>query len=90
MKALKPIFGLALVVIIILVGFAKASQWLILPLGVLFTAAYINGKWYAWKTLFKQRGNKFYTSLATTYIIETILVFVLYWMGRGVANLLNF
>lgn len=87
MKFLKPILGLSLVVIIILIGVAQASQWLVLPLGFLMTATYIHGKWYAWADLFKQRSRKFYQSLAVTYAIETLLTYALYWLGRGLVNL---
>jgi len=90
MKFLKPILGLSLVVIIILIGVAKAGQWLVFPLGGLMTVAYINGKWYAWAGLFKQRSRKLYQSLAITYAIETLLAYALYWLGRGIVSLLFF
>ena len=88
MSILKPILGLALVVLTILVGFSGAAQIWVLVLGALFTAAYINGKWMIWRDLFERRDRKFYQSLLATYAIETLLVFALYWLGRGVAGLL--
>ncbi|MEL6814759.1 MAG: hypothetical protein AAFP03_08085 [Cyanobacteria bacterium J06598_3] len=90
MKILKPILGISLVATIIWLGVAKAGQWLVLPLGALMTAAYINGKGYAWSGLFKQPSQKLYQLLAVTYVIETLLTYGFYWLGRGIMNLLIF
>lgn len=88
MNLLKPLIGFALVVATILVGFVGGAQWLVLLLGALFTLAYINGKWGVWKALFQKRDLRFYQSLGATYVVETIIVFSLYWLGRGTAGLL--
>ncbi len=95
MRIFRPIAGFALVVIVILVGFAQVAQWSVLLFGALYTAAYMNGKWSVWRGLVEQRdgeafqGNRnFYQSLLATYAIETIIVFALYWLGRGTAGLL--
>lgn len=88
MKILRPIMGFSLVVIVILVGFVKVAQWSVLLFGALYTAAYINGKWQVWRGLVQQRDRNFYQSLLATYAIETIIVFALYWLGRGTADLL--
>lgn len=85
---LGPIVGFFLVVATILVGFSGVAQWIVLLLGALFTAAYINGKWAVWKALFEEKGRKLYESLGATYVVETIIVFALYWLGRGTAGLL--
>lgn len=88
----RLVLSLALVFVILLVGFIKSSQWLILPLGIVFSAAYIHGRWHTWERLFQQEKlrSDLYASLATTYVMETILVYFLYWSGRGVANILNY
>lgn len=88
MRILRPIAGFALVVIVILVGFAQVAQWSVLLFGALYTAAYMNGKWSVWRGLVEQRDRNFYQSLLATYAIETIIVFALYWLGRGTAGLL--
>lgn len=88
-SVIGPAIGFLLVVATIATGFVQVAQWIVLLLGALFTAAYINGKWAViWKDLFKQRDRKFYQSLGATYVVETILVFALYWLGRGVSELI--
>jgi hypothetical protein len=95
MKKLMPILGVLLVFVVIWAGFSQSDQWLVLPLGGLFTAAYISGKWALWKDLFNRPEGgaasqklKLFQSLLATYVVETLLVFALYWLGRGVSDLL--
>lgn len=88
MKIINPLIGFALVAIAILTGFVSVGQWIVLLLGAGFTTAYINGKWTVWRSLFQSGGSKFYQSLGATYVIETIIVFSLYWLGRGVSGLI--
>ncbi|MEL6161572.1 MAG: hypothetical protein AAFQ40_07550 [Cyanobacteria bacterium J06623_5] len=89
LKLIRPLIGLALVVVTILIGFAEARQWVVLLLGVLFTVAYIDGKWTTvWQEHFQRWDRKFYQSLLATYVVETIIVLSLYWLGRGTAGLL--
>lgn len=88
LRALRPVIGLALVVATILVGFSGITQWIVLLFGAMFTAAYVNGKWVVWKALFEEKGRKLYESLGATYVVETLIVFALYWLGRGTAGLL--
>lgn len=85
---LKPLAASALVVVTISFGYSGVGQWVVLPLGALFTAAYIDGKWRVWKPLVRSRNAKFYQALGVTYWVETMLVFALYWLGRGGANVL--
>lgn len=89
MKILGPIFGFLLVVATISTGFVQIAQWIVLLLGALFTVAYISGKWVIWKDLVQTRGRKFYQSLLATYVVETLIVFALYWLGRGVSDLIG-
>jgi len=88
MKVVNPLIGFALVVATVLIGFVSVGQWVVLLLGAGFTTAYINGKWGVWRELFQSRDSKFYQSLAATYVVETIIVLSLYWLGRGVSGLL--
>lgn len=88
MNKLKPLVGLTLVVVTVLLGFSGVDQWIVLFVGILFTAAYIDSKWVVWKPLVQRRDGKFYRSLMVTYAVETVLAFALYWLGRGVASLL--
>ncbi|MFK8184020.1 MAG: hypothetical protein AB8B99_11650 [Phormidesmis sp.] len=87
MKVIGPIIGFLLVVATIATGFIHIAQWIVLILGALFTVAYISGKWVIWQELVESRDRKFYQSLLATYVVETLIVFALYWLGRGVADL---
>ena len=89
MKIVGPILGFALVVCTIAAGFFVVTQWIVLAIGALFTAAYVSGKWVIWQAVFQRRDRKSYQSLAATYVVETIIVFALYWLGRGVSGLLG-
>ncbi|MEO0648672.1 MAG: hypothetical protein AAFZ17_21380 [Cyanobacteria bacterium J06650_10] len=42
-----------------------------------------------WKPLVRSRNAKFYQALGVTYWVETMLVFALYWLGRGGATVLR-
>lgn len=89
MKIIGPIFGFLLVVGAIATGYFLVVQWVVLLLGALFTVAYIAGKWNIWRAVFRTRDRKSYQSLAATYVVETIIVFSLYWLGRGVSDLIG-
>lgn len=90
MSKLKPLAAIALVIITVLFGFFGITQWIVLLLSLLFTAAYVESKWAVWKPLVQRRNAKFYQSLLATYVVETILVFALYWSGRLLARLFIF
>lgn len=85
MQSLKPWLSLALVVVIVMVGYAGASAWFVFPLTALFAAAYIDGKWYAWEGLFRQGGSKLYRALLVTYLIDLFVVLALYLLGVVIA-----
>ncbi|MBO3457676.1 hypothetical protein G7B40_008655 [Aetokthonos hydrillicola Thurmond2011] len=89
MDNVKLFLGIGLLLIGLYIGVADFSPWMIPLLGMVYTAAYIQGKWYLWAELFRRRNSKFYQSLVITYLIQTGLVFVLYWLGRGVGYLLS-
>jgi hypothetical protein len=86
-SALKGLLGLGLLAIAIYIGFAKLPLWSPLLLGLLFTAAYIQGKWYLWRDLFEQKSTKLVSSLLSTYVIQVILVGIFYLLGSGIARL---
>lgn len=52
-SALKGLLGIGLLAIAIAAGFAKLPLWSLLLLGIVFTAGYIQGKWYLWSDLFE-------------------------------------
>ncbi|MEM8502776.1 MAG: hypothetical protein AAF716_06435 [Cyanobacteria bacterium P01_D01_bin.1] len=95
-KILGYLLGFCLLLATIACGFIQFPQWSVLLLGGLFTAAYINNKWSVWKDLVQKdlatgqrfRLRSFYQALAATYLIETIIVFAFYWLGRGVSGLM--
>ncbi len=69
MNVVKGVFGVGPLAIAIYIGFAKFSLWSIPLLSLIFAAAYIQGKWYLWSDLFRQRSRKLYQSLLVTYLI---------------------
>ncbi len=87
MNFVKGLLGIGLLAIAIYIGFANFPLWNIPLLALLFTAAYIQGKWYLWSNLFQQQNRKLYQSLLVTYLIQTVVVFVFYLLGSGAARL---
>jgi uncharacterized membrane protein YcjF (UPF0283 family) len=62
---------------------------MILLLGAIFTAAYIQDKWSLWRDLFQQRDRVFYQSLLITYLIQGVVVAVLYLLGHSIRRLMG-
>ncbi|MBW4691954.1 MAG: hypothetical protein KME27_09310 [Lyngbya sp. HA4199-MV5] len=89
MNVIKGLLGLGLLAIAIYTGFAKFPLWSVPLLALLFTAAYIQGKWYLWSDLFQQRSFKLYQSLLITYFIQMVVVGIFYLLGSGVARLFD-
>ena len=89
MQYIKPLLGLGLVVIAFYVGFVGISLWMILLVGVVFTAAYIQDKWFLWRDLFQRRDRVFYQSLLITYLIQVVVVAILYLLGRSIRRLMG-
>jgi hypothetical protein len=83
MAILKPLLGLGLLAIAIYLGFTGQPLWVVPVLAIVFTAAYIQGKWYAWKPLFDNINAKFLGSLLVTYLIQMVLVLIFYLLGSG-------
>ncbi len=89
MNVVKGFLGIGLLAIAVYAGFAKFPLWRVPLLALLFTAAYIQGKWYLWRDLFEQRSRKLYQSLLVTYLIQAVVVFIFYLLGSGAARLLG-
>jgi hypothetical protein len=89
MNVVKGFLGIGLLAIAIYTGFAKLPLWSVPLLALLFTAAYIQGKWYLWSSLFQQQNRKLYQSLLVTYLIQTVVVGIFYLLGSGVARLFD-
>ena len=89
MQYIKPLLGLGLVALALYTGFVGISPWMILLLGVIFTAAYIQDKWFLWRDLFQRRDRVFYQSLLITYLIQFVVVAVLYVLGRSIGRLMG-
>ena len=87
MNFIKGLLGVGLLASAIYMGFANLPLWSVPMLSLFFTAAYIQGKWYLWNRLFGQQNRQLYQSLLVTYLIQTVLVFVFYLLGSGVARL---
>jgi hypothetical protein len=83
MTTLKPLLGLGLLGIAIYLGFTSQPLWVVPVLAIVFTAAYIQGKWYVWKPLFQTMNAKFFSSLLITYLIQVVIVLVFYLLGSG-------
>jgi uncharacterized membrane protein len=83
MTALKPLLGLGLLGIAIYLGFTGQPLWVVPVLAIVFTAGYIQGKWYVWKPLFQTINAKLFSSLLITYLTQTVVVLVFYLLGSG-------
>ncbi len=89
MQSIKLLLGLGLLAIALYTGFAGIPLWLIPLVGVLFTAAYLQGKWSLWRGLFQRRDRTFYQSLLITYAMQVVVVALFYLIGSGVARLVG-
>ena len=89
MQYIKLFLGLGLLAIALYTGFVGIPLWIILVVGVLFTVAYIQGKWYLWRDLFQRRDQTLYRSLLITYLIQVIVVTVFYLLGSGIGRLVG-
>ncbi len=86
---LKIALGIGLLAIALYTGFTNFPLWIVPVLGLPSAAAYIHGKWYLWRSLFERRDAKFYQSLAVTYLIQNIVVFIFYLLGSGIGRLVG-
>jgi hypothetical protein len=86
---IKGISAIILLASALYSGYARFPLWSILAIGLLFTAAYIHGKWYAWKPMFAARTLRFWQSLVVTWMIQCIMVLILYLIGSGIGRLVG-
>jgi uncharacterized membrane protein YjdF len=86
---LQIFLSLLLLAIAIYTGYEAIPLWIIAILGISFTISYIQGKWDAWQELFADRNGKFYVSIAITYLIQCIVVGILYLVGAGISNIIG-
>ncbi|XGV94844.1 MAG: hypothetical protein ACAF41_19145 [Leptolyngbya sp. BL-A-14] len=89
MSGVKGLLGIGLLAIAPYAGFANLPLWSVPLLALLFTAAYIQSKWYIWSSLFQQQNRKLYQSLLVTYLIQAVVVGIFYLLGSGAARLFN-
>lgn len=87
--AVRGLLSIGLLAIAFYAGFAPLPLWSIGLIGILFTIAYIQGKWYLWNEVFQAGGGKLYQSLFVTYLIQLVIVAIFYLLGSGVARLFN-
>lgn len=84
---MKILFSLILLVTALFCGFNKFPLWCIPLLAVPFTMGYIHGKWLLWQPLLQHRGKRFYQSLIVTYVIQCVVVLIVYLIGSGIGRL---
>ncbi|HEY9826287.1 MAG TPA: hypothetical protein V6D19_12630 [Stenomitos sp.] len=70
-------------------GYAKWPLTSILWIGFVFTVAYIQGKWYLWKPMFKAVNVRFWRSLVTTWIMQCIVVLIFFLIGAGIGRVMG-
>jgi hypothetical protein len=69
-------------------GFGLRSPGCIGLLAIAFSAGYIAGKWPLWRHWRSQTISTLITQLLSTYLIQVVLVGLLYLLGAGLANIL--
>ncbi len=83
---LRLVTGLCLLLSVLYAGAIARSPWIVLPLALIFTIAYVVGRWPAWSSAVKtQPLAKILSHLLITFATQAVLVFVLYLIGRGCA-----
>jgi hypothetical protein len=86
-QVLRIISGLLLVLSVIAAGAMARSAWLILPLALIYTIAFILGRWKSWRLSLKSDSlSRVLANILSTAVVQSILVTVLYLIGRGAAS----
>ena len=76
---LRLVCGLLLVGSAMAAGFMLRSPWIILPMGLAFSALFVIGKWKAWRLTLRSLGWKaFLTGLFSTVPIQMMIVALFY------------
>ncbi len=77
---------LLLVCAALLTGWLARSPWIVLPMALIYTEAFVLGRWPAWRLSWRADSwGSMVAKLASTAAVQAILVGVLYLMGRGVS-----
>ena len=82
--------GLILLLSALIAGALARSIWLILPLTLIFTLAYMLGRWQAWRhAIAAETISRVLSQLFATCLIQAVLVAILYLIGRGAGAVLG-
>lgn len=85
----RLLIGVGILVVAGYAGFVYRSPWIVPWLGLAFCGLYIQGKWPAWRALWRARGAAGWAlALATTLPIQTLLAGIFYVLGLGMRGLL--
>ncbi len=87
-KNIKVIFGIALLMGAIISGYMKASFFVVSLIALLFTFAYIHGKWHLWREMLPQFP-KLLSAFFATYTVQLIMVYLFHGIGQGIAAVLG-
>jgi hypothetical protein len=89
-KLLRLGVALLLLISVFSAGYSLRSPLIVFLLALVFSAGYIAGKWRVWQHWRTQSVVAITTQLLSVYVIQTILVCVLYLLGAGLANVVGF
>jgi hypothetical protein len=82
--------GLFLVITALAAGAMVRTAWLILPLALIYTIAFILGRWKSWQaSLNTDLLARVLSNVLSTLAVQTLLVALLFLIGRGAASVLN-
>ncbi len=81
---LRLLTGFSLLASVVSAGALARSPWIVLPLTLTFTVAYVLGRWPAWSAAVSaQRPMRLAGQLSITFAVQAVMVSVLYLIGRG-------
>ena len=87
---LRLFTGFFLLACVPLAGVLPRSPWIVLPLALIFTVAFVVGRWQSWGSAMKTQSKpRILGQLAVTFATQAVMVAVLYLIGRGCAALLG-
>lgn len=77
--------GLILLLSVLLAGAWARSVWLVLPLTLIYTLAFVLGRWQAWRhSIATDTISRVLSQLLATGLTQAVLVALMYLVGRGV------
>ncbi len=87
---LRIVVGSLLVLSVIAAGAMVRSAWIILPLGLIYTVMFMQGRWRAWQVAIQnESASSLLSKILSTLVVQTILVALLYFIARGIAAVYN-